>query len=98
MYEDALWVGAAIASAQLNDPDMIRFYRSIDTETYLGKIPPRKFVMLHSVNDTIINYENAEQTYAKAFEPKELHNVECATHGYCPEMVDTLKTALEGMV
>jgi len=91
-------IDAAIASGQLNDPDMIRFYRSIDPETYLNKIPPRKFVMIHSVNDTIIPYENAEQTYAKAFEPKELHNVECATHGYCSEMAETLKTELEGMV
>jgi dienelactone hydrolase len=91
-------IDAAIASKQLNDPDMIRFYRSIDPETYLNKILPRKFVMIHSVNDTIINYENAEKTYAKASEPKELHNVECTTHGYCSEMADALKSELEGMV
>jgi len=91
-------VDAAIASGQLNDPDMIRFYKSIDPETYLNKIPPRKFVMIHSVNDTIISYENAEQTYAKAVEPKELHTVECATHGYCADMGDALKTELEAMV
>jgi len=91
-------INAAIASGQLNDPDMIRFYRSIDPETYLSKIPPRKFVMIHSVNDTIINYENAEQTYAKAFKPKELHTAACATHGYCAEMAESLKAELEGMV
>ena len=54
--------------------------------------------MIHSVNDTIIPYENAEQTYAKAFEPKELHTVECATHGYCTDMAAHLKTELEAMV
>lgn len=85
-------------SGQLKDPEVIRFYRSIDPETYLNKIPPRKFVMMHSVNDTIIPYENAEQTYSKAFEPKELHNVECATHGYCTEMAAFLKTELEAML
>ena len=88
-------VDSAIASGQLNDPDVIRFYRSIDPETYLGKIPPRKFVMIHSLNDTVIPYENAQQTYAKAGEPKELHTVGTATHGYCNEMDAVIKTELE---
>ncbi len=54
--------------------------------------------MIHSVNYTIIPYENAEQTYAKAVEPKELHTVECATHGHCKEMDAFIKTELEAMV
>ncbi len=91
-------IDAAIASGKLVDPDMIRFYKSIDPETYLSKIPPRKLVMIHSVNDTIIPYENAEQTYAKAFEPKELHTVTCTTHGHCKEMDAFIKTELEAMV
>ncbi|MBK5191015.1 MAG: alpha/beta hydrolase [Methanosarcinales archaeon] len=72
-------------------------YRSIDPETYLSKIPPRKFVMIHSMNYTIILYENAEQTYAKAVEPKELHTVECTMHGHCKEMDAFIKTELEAM-
>ncbi len=91
-------VDAAIASGQLNDPDVTRFYKSIDPDTYLGKIPPRKFVMIHSLNDTVIPYENAQQTYAKAGEQKELHTVECATHGYCKEMDAVIKIELEAMV
>ncbi|MDI6810459.1 MAG: acetylxylan esterase [archaeon] len=91
-------IDAAIASGKLNDPDQIRFYRSIDPETYLSKIPPRKFVMIHSVNDTIIPYKSAEQTYAKAFEPKKLHTVECTTHGYCTEMDALLDKELKAMV
>ena len=91
-------VDSAIASGQLNDPDVIRFYRSIDPDTYLGKIPPRKFVMIHSLNDTVIPYESAQQTYAKAGESKELHTVECATHGYCKGMDAALKTELEKML
>ncbi len=90
-------VDAAIASGQLNDPDVIRFYRSIDPEAYLDKIPPRKFVMIHSLNDTVIPYENAQQTYAKAIEPKELHTVGTATHGYCKEMDAFIKNELETM-
>jgi hypothetical protein len=77
---------------------MIRFYRSIDPETYLSKILPRKFVMIHSMNDTIIPYENAEQTYAKAFEPKEPYTVTCTTHGHCKEMDAFIKVELEAMV
>ena len=90
-------VDAAIASRTLDDPDVIRFYKSIDPEMYLDKIPPRKFVMIHSMNDTIIPYKNAKRTYAKASEPKELHTVECDTHGYCSEMAAYLKTELESM-
>ena len=90
-------IDAAVASGRLVDPKMIRFYRSIDPETYLSKIPPRKFVMIHSVNDTIIPYENAEQTYKKAFEPKELHTVACTTHGHCKEMDAFIKAELEAM-
>ena len=91
-------VDSAVASGQLNDPDVIQFYRSIDPDTYLGKIPPGKFVMIHSLNDTVIPYENAQQTYAKAEEPKELHTVETATHGYCREMAAFMKTELEAML
>ncbi len=91
-------VEAAIASRRLTEPEQIRFYRSVDPETYLSKIPPRKFVLCHSVNDTIIAYEYAEQTYTKALAPKELHTVACATHGYCSEMADALKTELAAMV
>jgi hypothetical protein len=33
------------------------------------------------LNDTVIPYENAQQTYAKAGEPKELHTVEKSRYG-----------------
>ena len=55
---------AAIASEEVVDKDLVRFYRSIDPETYLNKIAPRPLVMIHSRNDTIIPYQLAEQTYA----------------------------------
>jgi len=83
-----------IASGKLNDPDAVRFYRSIDPETYLDKIPPKKFVMLHSQNDPIIPCEYANRTYEKAFEPKELYTVDCAVHGRCPQMDASLEKEL----
>ncbi|HSD58062.1 MAG TPA: acetylxylan esterase [Methanotrichaceae archaeon] len=88
----------AIASGILKDPEAVRFYRSIDPETYLGKIPPRKFVMFHSQNDPIIPYEYANRTYSKALEPKGFHTVECAMHGRCPQMDAPLKKELAQMV
>ena len=91
-------VDSAIATGQLNDRDMIRFYRSIDPGTYLTGIAPRKFVMIHSLNDTIIQYDSAQRTYTRAVAPKELYTVGTATHGYCTEMDEFIKTELEGMV
>jgi fermentation-respiration switch protein FrsA (DUF1100 family) len=73
-----------------------RISKSIDPETYLSTIPPQKFVMIQSANDTIIDYESAKQTFSKARAPKELHTVTCEMHGYCAEVADVLKTELEG--
>ena len=89
---------AAIASATgAIDYDSARFYLSIDPESYLGEVSPRPLVMIHSLNDTIIPYSLAEQTYALSREPKSLHTVGCATHGYCREMDIALKEELEKM-
>ena len=89
---------AAIASAgSALDIDSARFYLSIDPESYLGEVSPRPLVMIHSLNDTIIPYSLAEQTYALSREPKSLHTVGCATHGYCREMDIALKEELEKM-
>jgi fermentation-respiration switch protein FrsA (DUF1100 family) len=88
---------AAISSGMLTDKDEIRFYRSIDPDTYLGKITPRPLVMIHSRNDTIIAYRLAEQTFARAFVPKALHAVNCSRHGYCPEMNEYLEKELRNM-
>ena len=77
---------AAVAAAGLTDKDTIRFYRSIDPDTYLSKITPRSLAMIHSLNDTVIPYQLAEQTYAIASQPKSFDTVGCTKHGYCTEM------------
>lgn len=87
--------GSAISSGELHDPDVIRFYRSIDPDTYLDKIPPRKLVLIHSLNDTLIPYELAEGTYAKAARPKDMHLVGCTIHGFCAEMSAYLEKELK---
>jgi len=81
----------------VTDRDLIRFYRSIDPETYLSKIAPRPLAMIHSRNDTIIPYRLAEETYARGVEPKRMHTVGCATHGYCAEMSRAMEEELKSM-
>jgi len=88
---------AAIASARLADKNLVRFYRSIDPETYLPMITPRPLVMIHSRNDTIIPYQLAEQTYALGMQPKRLHTVGCNVHGYCTQMDGAIEEELKGM-
>jgi hypothetical protein len=77
---------AAVAKAGLTEKDTIRFYRSIDPDTYLAKITPRPFAMIHSSNDPVIPYQLAEQTYMLASEPKSFDTVSCTKHGYCTDM------------
>jgi len=89
---------AAIASAGVVDNNLVRFYRSIDPETYLNKIAPRPLVMIHSSNDTVIPYYLAEQTYARGMQPKRLHTVGCKVHGYCAQMNEAIGEELKGMV
>ncbi|VVB97411.1 Acetyl xylan esterase (AXE1) [uncultured archaeon] len=72
--------------AGLSDETLIRFYRSIDPDTYLSSIPPRKFVMMHSVNDNIIPINLAENTFKKAKEPKQFYEVTTGTHGFSEGM------------
>jgi dienelactone hydrolase len=88
---------AAIASAGAVDKNQVRFYRSIDPETYLSRIAPRPLVMIHSRNDTIIPYQLAEQTYARGVMPKRLHTVGCSVHGYCAQMDEAIKEELTSM-
>ena len=84
--------------SQIKDESVIRFYRSIDPETYLKSIPPRKFVMIHSDNDTIINIQFARNTFEKALDPKKFYNVTTGTHGYSKDMKEHLETELKIMI
>lgn len=77
--------------ANIRDDSLIRFYRSIDPDTYLGFIPPRKLVMMHSVNDTIIPIGLSENTFRKAKEPKQFYSVATRTHGYSEGMREPLE-------
>jgi dienelactone hydrolase len=83
--------------SQIKDESAIRFYRSIDPETYLKSIPPRKFVMIHSYNDTIIQIQFAMTTFERAMEPKKFYGVTTGTHGYSEGMKEPLVNELKIM-
>ena len=78
-----------------NTPDNMRkFYYSIDPDTYLPLLPPKKLVLMHANNDSIIPIELAERTYQKAGEPKAFHVVSGNAHGYSKQMQPVLKKEL----
>lgn len=84
--------------AMINDESLVRFYRSVDPDSYLGMIPPRKLVMLHSVNDTIIPIDLAKRTYEKAKDPKQFYEVPTGGHGYSEGMKMQLENELKIML
>jgi hypothetical protein len=73
----------------------IRFLRSIDPESYLDKLAPRKLVMIHMEHDSIISVYMAKTTYDKAEEPKAFYPIEGTGHGYNSAMRPHLEDELE---
>jgi dienelactone hydrolase len=84
--------------AGIKDETIIRFYRSIDPDTYLGFLPPRKLVMMHSVNDSIIKIDLAKNTFNKAKEPKQFYEVTTGTHGFSEGMREPLENEIRQML
>lgn len=80
--------------AGVKDETTRRFYSSIDPDTYLKYIAPRKLVMMHSDNDSIIPIGLAEKTFRKAKEPKMFYNVTTGSHGFVEGMREQLEIEL----
>lgn len=83
-----------INTASVAESETYRFYRSIDPGTYLSNLPPARFVLIHSLNDPVISYDSAVQTFELAKEPKAMYNVSDATHGYTGSMRPYLQKEL----
>ncbi|MFA6036014.1 MAG: alpha/beta hydrolase [Candidatus Micrarchaeia archaeon] len=80
---------------QMADANMTRFALSVDPDTYIGLIAPRKVVMVHSPSDPVIPLEMARETYLRAHEPRRFVEVECnGTHGWCTAMNAELEKQL----
>lgn len=84
-------------SVNIRNETVLRFYRSIDPDTYLKFIPPRRFVMMHSDNDSIIDIGFARNTFRKAKEPKKFYNVTTGSHGFSEGMREPLEIELKLM-
>lgn len=76
------------------------FLKSIDSDHYISLISPRKLVMIHAINDTIIPLNSAARTYQKAQEPKQfvLINDTGCKHGYCDTMFEGIVSALDYII
>ena len=74
-----------------------QFVASINPNEYISKISPRRVVMFHSDNDTVITLEDAQFTYSRANEPKEFVLVNGCEHGYCDVMYEKLKSNLNAV-
>jgi hypothetical protein len=59
---------SALAQGYSGDP--VRFATSIEPSTYFAKISPRPVWVFHAVNDPVIPFENGQQFFAHAYEPK----------------------------
>jgi dienelactone hydrolase len=64
-----------------NNTDAIRFVDSVEPATYLKKIPPRKLVMFHFTNDTIIPIASGKSLYTNASQPKVWYQYNGSVHG-----------------
>ncbi len=71
------------------------FLISVDPDQYISMISPRKIVMLHYDDDTIIPLTVALDTYSHAEEPKKFHLLSGNGHGYYEEMDGYLADELE---
>ena len=78
------------------DEEKDRFIESLDPDNYVRLIPPRRFVMLHNIQDQMIPFDSAVATYKTAGEPKNFFyiNETSCKHGYCAGMHTALKESL----
>ena len=80
----------------LPDSKAEQFANSINPDHYISKISPKKFIMVHSTNDTIIPFAFAQGTFSKAGEPKKLFTTSEKSHGYNKKgTIEFLKKELE---
>jgi len=85
----------ALINRSMVEENTYIFYRSIDPDTYIATISPRRVVMFHAFNDTIIPYSMAEKTFKLAMEPKAMYAINGSTHGYSNYTKEELEKELE---
>ncbi len=78
------------------DPKKAEFLKSIVGDSYIGMLPPRPLLMLHSEGDAVVPYKDALDTFQKAGQPKVMLTINSSTHAYNPGMLEILEQGLEG--
>jgi uncharacterized protein len=69
-----------------NNRDVQKFVDSIEPATYLQNLPPRKLVMFHFTNDTIIPIAYGRSLYDSASQPKAWFPYNGSVHGVYSDM------------
>lgn len=103
--EDSRFKGVICVSSsgfnftKYNDAKIDSYFSSISPENYLSKLPPRKLVMIHFMDDQIIPVQYGRELYDRASQPKALYQYNGSTHGlfnmtYVPDMQKELKGML----
>ena len=85
-------------SPKKNNETANNFLDSINPNNYIYRISPRKLIMIHSENDTVIPIKDAEYTFSLAKEPKEFIKIKNCNHGYCDEMSSTINESLNNLI
>jgi dienelactone hydrolase len=80
-----------------NNTDAWRFVDSVEPVTYLEKLPPRKLVMFHFTDDTIIPLAYGRSLYDSASQPKVWYQYNGSVHGvysdvYAPDLHAELRS------
>lgn len=84
--QGAVVIASAGYRGSLGSADGDRFLSSINPNSYIGMIAPRRLMMIHAVNDSVIPLEEARYTFSLAQEPKKFVEVGDCNHGYCEVM------------
>ncbi len=89
--------GYDFSRTTFTSPQQFLVARSIDPNNYMGLISPRKVVLIHSANDNVIPLALAQDTFARAKEPRAFYTVACNIHCFCEEMTPYLEKELRAI-
>ncbi len=78
------------------DPKAAQFLKSIVGDSYLDLFSPRPLVMLHAVEDWVVPFRHAQETFDMAGEPKQLLTIDSSQHAYNEEFREILEQGIEG--
>ena len=93
----AIVISSAGYKGSFGSKEADEFIAYINPDSYIGKISPRRLLMLHAINDSVISIDDARYTFSLAGEPKkfvEFNETECK-HGYCNPMLEYIERELK---